>query len=217
VVLQLALKTKRHRLLAVLVIGSSLTACGGGGAGSGSMPADSSNTGVISGTLAPVPDSGGLPATTGGTVPAAVPTGDPSAPEAPSTTTSGGDTTGPGTTTTSTTNTTSTASTAPATSGTTQTIAGTVPTVTASNSARLVWLPPAHYTDGTAITSLAGYRVFYGQELGKMTSTINIGASPTPSVTITNLALGTWYFTVKAISSAGIESDIAAIVSKTIR
>ncbi|MBI5548773.1 MAG: fibronectin type III domain-containing protein [Deltaproteobacteria bacterium] len=83
-------------------------------------------------------------------------------------------------------------------------------------SAVLSWDAPTTFTDGSALTDLSGYRVYYGTAPGSSSATVNV-SSPTVTYTISNLPGGaTYYFSVTALSASGGESAHSAEVSKTI-
>jgi hypothetical protein len=71
-------------------------------------------------------------------------------------------------------------------------------------------------TDGSAITDLAGYYVYYGTSTSALTQIIDVSGASTTAVSIENLASGTYYFAVVAYNAAGIESSDSNVVSKTI-
>ncbi len=78
----------------------------------------------------------------------------------------------------------------------------------------LVWDPPTTNTDGTPLTDLAGYKIYYGTTSGSYTNNIDVG-NVTTSV-VNNLTDGrTYYFTATAYDSSGIESSFSNEVSKT--
>jgi hypothetical protein len=83
-------------------------------------------------------------------------------------------------------------------------------------SATVSWTPPTTNTDGTALTSLAGYRIYYGTSAASMTQTIQIGNVGATRCVVPNLSLGTWYFAVKAYTNTGQESSLSNTASKTI-
>jgi hypothetical protein len=91
----------------------------------------------------------------------------------------------------------------------------TVTAVTTTGSATLSWAAPATNTDGTALTDLAGYKIYYGTASSNYTTVINVGNML--SYTINNLASGhTYYFAVTAYDSTGLESGYSAEASKTL-
>jgi hypothetical protein len=82
--------------------------------------------------------------------------------------------------------------------------------------ATVSWQPPTQRTDGSALTDLAGYRVYYGKSSGSLTHVININNVGQTSQHIENLDSGTWYFAVTAYCSKGLESPKSEIGSKKI-
>lgn len=78
------------------------------------------------------------------------------------------------------------------------------------------WTPPLYNTDGSALTDLAGYHVYYGTASNSLTQNVQITNVGTVSYTLSNLTSGAWYFGVTAYDSSGLESAISNIASKTI-
>lgn len=89
-------------------------------------------------------------------------------------------------------------------------------TQASTGSATLSWTPPTQNTDGTSLTNLAGYRVVYGRSSSSLDQTIQIASAGLSTYTVTGLTSGTWYFAVKAYTSAGAESNVSNVGSKTI-
>jgi Putative Ig domain len=85
-----------------------------------------------------------------------------------------------------------------------------------SGSATLYWLPPTENTDGSALTDLAGYNVYYGKNPAILSYSANAFGAANTRFEATNLDAGTWYFSVRPYNSAGVESDQPELVSKTI-
>jgi hypothetical protein len=75
---------------------------------------------------------------------------------------------------------------------------------------------PTQNTNGTALTDLAGYHIYYGTTQGKWTSTITVLDASETSYSVSGLVPGTYYFTVVAFNSAGADSADSNIESKTI-
>lgn len=88
------------------------------------------------------------------------------------------------------------------------------PPAPVTGSATVSWSAPTTKADGSPLSGLAGYRVLYGQSSGTYTQSIAASASP---LTVPNLGAGAWFFVVKAIDSAGLESAASVEVSKTIQ
>jgi hypothetical protein len=90
-------------------------------------------------------------------------------------------------------------------------------TATASGSATLSWTPPTTNTNGSALTNLAGYRVYYGTSSSNLSQTVQIPSAGTSRYVIENLSPATWYFAVRAYTSTGSESSTSNVASKTVR
>ena len=82
--------------------------------------------------------------------------------------------------------------------------------------ATVSWQPPTTRTDGSALTDLAGYRVYYGKNETELTHVVEINNAGQTSQHIENLDTGTWYFAVTAICGKGLESPRSEVGSKTI-
>jgi hypothetical protein len=82
--------------------------------------------------------------------------------------------------------------------------------------ATLSWEAPTTTTSGGALTDLAGYRIYYGLKAEDLTQTVQLAGVGVQTYMIENLGQGTWYFAIKAVTNAGIESALSNIVSKTI-
>ena len=85
-----------------------------------------------------------------------------------------------------------------------------------SGNATLYWEAPTSNTNGTALTDLAGYRIYYGASEDEMIETVHIANVGIQTYVIENLQPGTWYFAVRALSSEGTESPLSDVVAKTI-
>lgn len=84
-----------------------------------------------------------------------------------------------------------------------------------SGEATLSWTAPTTNVDGTALTDLAGYKVYYGTSSGTYDTTVDAGNVST--INIINLTeKETYYFAVTAYDTAGNESSYSNEVSKTI-
>jgi hypothetical protein len=80
----------------------------------------------------------------------------------------------------------------------------------------LSWLPPTTNTNGTTLSDLAGYRIYYGQSPTAMTEVIDISNAGLTAYMVENLSAGTWYFAIKAVTTTGIESSLSNVASTTI-
>lgn len=88
--------------------------------------------------------------------------------------------------------------------------------VTANGVATLSWTAPSLNTDDSALTDLAGYRVYHGTSAAALTDVVQVTGSATTTYTYNQLASGTHYFAVSAYNSSGVESGRSAAGSKTI-
>jgi Putative Ig domain len=91
----------------------------------------------------------------------------------------------------------------------------TSPTVT-TGTAVLDLTPPSQNTDGTALTDLAGMRVYYGTAESDLAQVLDLPGTVATTYTLSSLASGTWYFAATAYTSDGLESSPTATVSKSI-
>lgn len=87
---------------------------------------------------------------------------------------------------------------------------------TVNGSVTLTWTPPTENTNGSALTNLAGYRIYYGTSSSSLSQTIQVSNPGTASYVIGNLAPATWYFRVRAYNSAGAESASSNLASRTV-
>ena len=85
-----------------------------------------------------------------------------------------------------------------------------------TGSATLSWTPPTTNSDGSPLVGLAGFRIVYGQVSRQYSQVLDIPSAAVTSAMVESLATGTWYFAVKAYTSAGVESDLSNEASKTI-
>jgi hypothetical protein len=79
----------------------------------------------------------------------------------------------------------------------------------------LAWDASTTNTDGTPLTDLAGYKIYYGPTSGSYTNTLDVGDVTTSEVNKLTDGL-TYYFAVSAYNSAGAESSFSNEVSKTL-
>jgi len=82
--------------------------------------------------------------------------------------------------------------------------------------ATLSWTAPAQNMDGSAVTNLAGYRIYHGTSASSLTTMVQVSNPGASIYVVEGLPAGTRYFAVSAYNSAGVESDRSAVASKTI-
>jgi hypothetical protein len=86
-----------------------------------------------------------------------------------------------------------------------------------TTSVTLSWVPPKTNTDGTPLTTLAGFKLYYGTTSHKYIQILSIPSATITSLVVEGLASGnTWYFALKAVNVSGVESDFSSEVSKTL-
>lgn len=86
----------------------------------------------------------------------------------------------------------------------------------AMGSVTLSWSPPTTNADGTTITDLAGYRIYFGRSAGTLDEQVVINNAGTTRWVVDNLSAATWYFSMTSYNASGIESARSAIVSRTL-
>jgi hypothetical protein len=89
-------------------------------------------------------------------------------------------------------------------------------TQASNGNATLNWVPPTQNTDGTSLTNLAGYRIYYGTSATSLTQVIQVANAGMAAYVIENLSPATYYFALKAYTSSGAESAQSNVVSKSI-
>jgi hypothetical protein len=88
--------------------------------------------------------------------------------------------------------------------------------LTADRSLTVSWNAPTENTNGSALTNLIGYDIYYGTSPRTMTNRISIASLGIQTYVVNDLTSGTWYFTVVAVSAAGIVSNPSTVMHVTI-
>lgn len=89
----------------------------------------------------------------------------------------------------------------------------TVVDAAANGTATLSWSAPKSNVNGTPVTPLKGYTIYYGNSEGSMTRSLALSGPTTTSAEISRLASGTWYFGVAADATDGTQSAMSDIGS----
>jgi hypothetical protein len=84
-------------------------------------------------------------------------------------------------------------------------------------SATLNWSAPTQNADGTPLTNLSGYRLYYGTDAGNLNTSIQIGNPSITTQVVENLSAATWFFALRTVTAAGVESALTNVVSTTIQ
>jgi hypothetical protein len=90
------------------------------------------------------------------------------------------------------------------------------PATATTGTATLTWAAPMTNTNGTPVTALSGYTLYYGTSASSLTQSMVVSGGATTSYTITGLASGTWYFAVAADAADGTQSARSNVGSKTL-
>lgn len=85
-----------------------------------------------------------------------------------------------------------------------------------SGGATLSWTPPTQNTNGTSLTDLVGYRIYYGTSSSALTQQIQVANASMSSYVVSGLGSGTYYFGVRAYNTSGTESALSNVASKTL-
>jgi len=83
-------------------------------------------------------------------------------------------------------------------------------------SVTLNWTPPTKNEDGTALTDLAGYKIYWGTTSGSYPNSTTIKNSSISSYVIDSLAPGTYEFVAASFNAAGVESAYSNVAVKTV-
>jgi len=91
---------------------------------------------------------------------------------------------------------------------------GTTPPATGS--ATLSWIPPTENANGSVLTNLAGYHIYYGTSASNLNEVIDITNPGLTDYVVSDLSATTWYFAMTAINSSGQESVRSAVVTHVV-
>ena len=70
----------------------------------------------------------------------------------------------------------------------------------------LSWVAPVTNVDGTALTDLAGYKLYFGRVGGNLTESRDINNANATTYLVQNLDAGNWRFVLTAVNASGQES-----------
>lgn len=73
----------------------------------------------------------------------------------------------------------------------------------------LNWQAPTENTDGTPLTDLAGYRIYYGVDPADLSNVIDVSNPGLTTYVVEGLTPDIWYFASTALNSRGMESDLS--------
>lgn len=84
------------------------------------------------------------------------------------------------------------------------------------STATLTWMPPTKNTDGSPLTDLASYKVYWGTAPGTYQNSAQVNNPGLSSYVVEQLTPGAWHFVVTAINSRNVESAFSNPAMKTI-
>jgi hypothetical protein len=90
------------------------------------------------------------------------------------------------------------------------------PAANSTGSVTLSWLPPTEKIDGTPLTNLAGYRIYWGKKRGHYTNSVTVDNPGLMSHVIEYLTPARWYFVVVALTTEGLEGERSDVLTQTV-
>ena len=85
-----------------------------------------------------------------------------------------------------------------------------------NGSVTLAWDAPTARVDGSPLTNLAGYKIYYGRMSGVYDYEIAIDNPGVSTYVVENLVSGDWYFALAAFDAEGLESEHSNEVAQNI-
>jgi hypothetical protein len=89
-------------------------------------------------------------------------------------------------------------------------------TQSGSSSATISWTAPTQNTDGSALTNLAAYKIYYGVSEGNYPNQIRINNPGISTYVVDNLTPDTYFFVSTSINSSGVESELSNVARRTV-
>ncbi len=90
-------------------------------------------------------------------------------------------------------------------------------TSTGIGAVTLNWMPPTENTNGSALTNLAGYHIYYGTSPDKLTNMIALNNEGLTSYVVEGLTGNTvYYFAITAVNSNNIQSGLSNVATKDV-
>ena len=80
----------------------------------------------------------------------------------------------------------------------------------------LSWTAPTQNLDGSPLTDLSGYNIYYGTREGAYTEQINVDNPGIVTYVVDNLYPNTYYFVATSYNSAGIESPYSGVAVRVV-
>jgi hypothetical protein len=83
-------------------------------------------------------------------------------------------------------------------------------------SATLTWIAPTQNEDGTELTDLAGYRLYWGTTPGTYPNSVTIDNPTVTTYIVENLSPGTYEFVATSFNTSGVESSYSEAATKVV-
>ena len=87
---------------------------------------------------------------------------------------------------------------------------------TGTGTATLSWTAPTQNEDGTPLTDLAGYKLYWGTTPGNYPNSVTIDNPGLTTFVVENLVSGTYEFVATAFNTSGVESQFSNTATKTV-
>lgn len=85
------------------------------------------------------------------------------------------------------------------------------PVSSSTGSVTLSWVPPTQNSDGSVLANLSGYHIYYGTSPSNLSQSVSVANAGLTRYVLSGLAAETWYFSMTAYSSTGMESGRTAV------
>ena len=85
-----------------------------------------------------------------------------------------------------------------------------------AGSVTLSWVAPTQNEDGTALTDLGGYKIYWGTTSGSYPNSVTINDANATSYVVENLSPGTYEFVATSFNTSGVESRYSAPATKVV-
>lgn len=82
-------------------------------------------------------------------------------------------------------------------------------------STTLSWTAPTRNEDGSVLTDLAGYKIYWGTDPGRYPNSVTINNPGITSYVVSNLSAGTYEFVATAFNASDVESIFSNTATRT--
>ena len=86
----------------------------------------------------------------------------------------------------------------------------------ALGSVTLSWSAPTQNADGSTLTDLAGYKIYYGTNSGSYDQHVRIDNPSITTYVVEELSPATYYFAATSFNNSGVESEYSGEIIRTI-